>query len=256
MKYIIFFIAITLVLIPAARPQSTLQPLSGDVQKDLPLLLKPGIHVADVLGRQQPTAREYQLLGKVMMAIQTNRVWFTDTLPALPPGQFAAGLKKLGLTPAEYDEYNELSESRDSAVVVGRDTLEIIRKGNIISFKGRNRLKSLDSVKIDLVSKLVLYGRKRDSLAYSGTTTNNSSNNNDHKNIYPIPPASYKFSLTRQTSDANALTAGNWQNLNVKDMGLTVGRVEDTHKTMLLLMASKIVKGKSELAVVVPIVFE
>jgi hypothetical protein len=233
---------------------ATVQPLSSDVQKDLSLWLKPGIHVADVMGRKQPTAREYQLLGKVMRAMQTNRVWFTDTLPNLPPKQLVDSLQKLGLTKKEYDEYNELSDRRDSAIVLGRDTLEIIRRGNIISFKGRNRLKSLDSVKIDLAGKLVLYGRGRDSLPYSGVITIDQKSKD--KNPFLSASPSYKFSLIRQLSDANALATGDWHSLSVTDMALTIGRVENTHKTMLLLMASKITNGKAQLAVVVPIVFE
>src|SRR5882757_7582321 len=104
MKYAAFLIFMNILFVHGVYAQSVaVQPLSGDVQKDLSLWLKPGIHVADVMGRQQPTAREYQLLGKVMRALQTNRTWFTDTLPNLPPKQLADSLKKLGLTQAEYD---------------------------------------------------------------------------------------------------------------------------------------------------------
>ena len=255
MKYAVFFIVINTLFIHCLYSQApTTQPLTGDVQKDLSLWLTPGIHVADVMGRQQPTVREYQLLGKVMQAIQTNRSWFIDTLPKLPPNQFADGLKKLGLTQAEYDEYNDLSERRDSIVVVGKDTLEIIRRGNIISFKGRNRLKSLDSLKIDLAGKLALYGRRRDSIPFSGII--DGIDKSKDKSPFLAATPCYKFSITRQTSDAAALAAGDWHQLNVTDMGLTIGRMENTNKTMLLLMASKITNGKSQLAVVVPIVFE
>jgi len=255
MKHTAFCIFISILFIRSGYSQSTdPQPLTGEVQKDLSAWLKPGIHVADVMGRKQPTAREYQILGKVMGALQSNRTWFTDTLPNLPPKQLADSLQKLGLTKAEYDEYNELSDRRDSAIVLGKDTLEIIKRGNIIFFKGRNRLRSLDSVKIDLGGKLALYGRKRDSLTYAGVTTID--HHNKDKNPFLLASPAYKFSLYRRQGDANALTAGNWQSLSVTDMALTIGRVENTHQTMLLLMASKITNGKAQLAVVVPIVFE
>lgn len=201
MKTTCLFLVFVTALVTASFAQSaTVPPLSGDPQKDLPLLLKPGIHLAEVIGRKQFT------------------------------GPFT---------------------------VIGHDTLEIIRQGNIISFKGRNRLRPLDSVRIDLAAKQVLY--RGEIVPYTGVPRTTSNDNDEN----PLRmSAGHEFSFEEDASDVTPPDTGNitpetaaamMRSMTAKHMSLAVGRLKNSNKTGLLFMATKITKGKAEFAVAVPL---
>jgi len=117
-------------------------------------LLKPGKHIASIATSdyQSSTPRLDTISMKVQYFMGQHETWFRDSMP------FIADLtpyhSKFNLTKEEFNDYLKF---RNNVKKYIQDSLEIIKKGNLLTFKGMGKLKMLDSLIIDLSKNKAVY---------------------------------------------------------------------------------------------------
>jgi len=114
-------------------------------EDDVQTWLKPGKHATELMGiKSKITARQIELSGKVMKAMQKNAAWFRDSAATVTDStQF---YEKVGLTKDEFEEYTIISDPKSKQpelIKTDDETLVIKRKRNSISFESTDKLKDL-----------------------------------------------------------------------------------------------------------------
>jgi hypothetical protein len=154
--------------------------LSGNIEKDLRLLLPIGTVKADIMDGVRHYPRQIELSTKLMSAVKQNNAWFVDYMKAVPQGQPMPYHVNLGVTKEEYAEFIDLMNNIE-VVSTGTEQISIQTKDYIIHFKSANKLSLLDSLKIDLKNNIVLSGHLK--LPF-GDTLNITSDKNALKSMW------------------------------------------------------------------------
>ena len=217
--------------------------------EDVSSFLKPGQHLAEIISltSKKVTPRQTELLNKVSKAMALNASWFKDSLANIT--NLSAYHEKFGLTTEEFAEYLVIGDNKTAGSTLSisaRDTLTIIRKGNLINFHGSGRLKALDSLRLDLTQNKAVYKnyelthpRKRE--IKDSTNPFNSALTGYEYNFEDYGDPSLPLDVTK---------------MNTTRYNLQVGRVVKTGKTFLNFTGLQYIDGKLKLSILVPCMFE
>src|SRR5688572_23574839 len=107
--------------------------ITGDVKRDIPLLLKPGKYTVDIMDSVVNTPRQRELTAKFRASIQEHYSWFVDYANSIPSGEQLPYHINMGLTVGEYAEF--LAASENPAVISSAtETLTISKKDTVLYF--------------------------------------------------------------------------------------------------------------------------
>lgn len=220
------------------------------VDKDIRVLLKPGKHLAGVISVSPPTrtARQNELLAKVMKATQQNMKWFTDTMPHLT--DLSKYYHKFGLTKEEWDEISTMSDGPTAmnSTITAQDTLELIHKDDLVVFRGHRRLAALDSLHIDLKrNRAVFRGQEIPYVKFQQMVDNN----NPFKSSWSGHVYSFEVDGAVDLQHPTDM-----KNFNSSRYSVMIGKLGNNGKTALLLMALQMEKGKMVKNIVLPCILD
>lgn len=235
--YIISMRSILLLLVSLASIicQSYAQSAEGEqFGEDIKLWLKPGEHKVELMSiKPGVNARQVELSGKVMKAMQKNGAWVRDSLATVTDSTII--YEKFGLTKAEFEEYffaAETSEQKQELIKTGDETLVIKRKRNTLTFRGTGRLKVLDSLTFNVQLNEPIYNGKE--LEFG-----NKSGSEDDNNPFKSPWSGYHYSY----EDLGDILDSDPQHLIVTKISFDIGQLKNG-KTILLFMLMRINNGK------------
>jgi len=216
------------------------------VADDIKELLPPGKFLAKSFLPALPelTPREKELQSKITKAAMEHASWFRDSMKGMD--DVDKMMEKLGLTPAELEEFGKLSAKTSSSIrITGSDSLEILRSGNIISFKGHGVSKPLDSLQINLDANNAVF--RGQVIPFKRSSPKNSDQD-------PFKTSKgYEYSY-EPPSDA---TAGPMHAIdNLVNFSLYVGSMQTTGETVLILLVLKNVDRRTVLNINVPLLFK
>jgi hypothetical protein len=209
--------------------------IAHEPAEDLPMWLKPGKHMADIMNiKSKITPRQIELSGKVIKAMKANAAWFRDSAENVSDSNVI--YEKFGLTKAEFEEYSAMSDPKSKApelIKSGEEELLIKQKGNIFSFQGAARLKNLDLLQFDITKNVALYNGKE--LVFS-----NPAGSEDENNPFKSPWHGYHYSFEDSETELDPLDASH---LTATRYSFDIGQLKSNGKTIIMFMAMKINNG-------------
>jgi tmRNA-binding protein len=206
-------------------------------EEDIQQWLQPGKHATELMGiKSKVSARQIELSGKVMKAMQKNAAWFRDSAANVTDSTIF--YEKTGLTKDEFNEYMIVSDPKSrqpELIKTGDETLVIKRKRSSITFEGTGRLKELAALKFNTVLNSAVYNGKQLEFA-------NRSGGEDANNPFKSPWVGYHY----EYEDAgNVLDTGSDLNsMNATKITFDIGYIKNTGKKVLMFSAMKIDGGK------------
>jgi len=216
------------------------------IADDIRDLLPSGKYLAKSFLPATPelTPREKELQDKIVKAAMDHADWFRDSVKSIE--DVDRMMKKLGLTPEELEEYTKQTTKSSGGIrITGSDSLEIIRSGNIISFRGHGASRPLDSLQINLdANNAVFRGQVMPFKGPAGKI-------GDGK-LFELSKGyeySYEPPLDATGDPMHVID-------NLTRYTLVVGRVQTTNETVLVLMAMKNVNRRTVLNINVPLLFK
>jgi|GEM_PF-4629023 hypothetical protein len=194
--------------------------IQDSVKWEVQSILTPGKHLVKELSAQPPklTPQQIAVRNKVLAAIRDNRAWFQDSAMAASSKRL---LEKIGLTPEDLKTYDSIRTERPPTITItGTDSLEIVRNGNVVNFKGNT---DLDSLSVNLDSN---------SATFRGLTMTykRKSTQNGEQSAFGSPVTMYQY-IYESVDDPD----------NYTHYEFYIGRIGTTGEALLLLIAQKIV---------------
>jgi hypothetical protein len=215
--------------------QSDASGVTHEPADDLPVWLKPGKHMADIMNiKSRITPRQIELSGKVIKAMKVNAGWFRDSAENVTDSNVI--YEKFGLTKAEFEEYSAMGDAKSKApelIKTGEEALQIRQKGNVFSFQGAGRLKSLDSLQFDVTKNVAVYNGKE--MAFSNTA-----GSDDDNNPFKSPWHGYHYSFENEEAE---LDPSDVSLLTTTKYSFDIGQLKSNGKTIIMFMAMKIKNG-------------
>jgi hypothetical protein len=221
--------------------------LSGNPVSDLQMLLKKGVHTANIMDSVVQTPEQLRIIMKFQKSVQANYTWYIDFLKKIPEGQPLPYDERLGITK---EEYNVILTMNDHTIIVSsaKENLTITSEGNFIHFKGTGRLVVFDSIKINIKNNYIQF------LKYQIPFIDTVRINNDKNGL-----KSKWFGYSYKLEEPKKLTPDDLKdlkNLQYKQFKLTVAQLESTGKTYLDFSATVIENGMKTVEIRVPIILE
>jgi hypothetical protein len=248
MKRIPYLILLLVFLTSCGHSQTNTShdKLTGNLKRDLLLLLPNGTIKVDIMDGVHQDPRQVELSKKLQSSVKQNYVWFVDYMKTVPQGQPMPYHVNLGLTK---EEYGELMGYMDNIEVVstGAEEISIQTTDDVIHFKSRGKLSLLDSLKIDLKNNIVLFGRLK--LPF-GDNLNITSEKNALKSKW----AGYRWVL-EEPKDFGPDKLKDLNNLKMKQYKLTLGKLEKTGKTYMSLKGREIENGARTVDFEIPVLW-
>ncbi len=243
--FIILIIVSTLSCTQNSLEQTRL-PLTRNLNTDLNSLLPLGKSVVEVMDGIK-NAEQIQVLNeKLIKGISENYDWFLDYQKTLQPGQELPYHPNLGMTEKEYAELNEYNEKIE-AISTGQEELEITRTDDIYSFKTTGKLSLLNSLTINPSKNEVLMGgrllTKFDTIYVA-----------DGSNAFKSSWRGYKWTF-EEPAEADLEDLRNPETVNMKSIKLTLGRLDNSTKTILIFSVKELKNGQRKINVETPIIF-
>lgn len=206
-----------------------------DPAEDLPIWLKPGKHIADIMSiKSKITPRQIELSGKVIKAMKANAAWFRDSAENVSDSNVI--YEKFGLTKTEFEEYSAMADPKSKApelVKAGEEALLIKQKGNVYSFQGADKLKNLDLLQFDITKNSAAYNGKE--LVFS-----NPAGSEDENNPFKSPWHGYHYSFEDEEAE---LDPSDVSHLTSTKYSFDIGQLKSNGKTIIMFMAMKIKNG-------------
>jgi len=221
-------------------------PLMGDIQSDLKVLLPSGIVKADIMDGVLQSPRQVELTKKFKSAIRENYDWFLEYRKTIPKGEPMPYHSNLGLTK---DEYTELAGFMDNIEVVstGNENIVIEATTDCIRFKSHNRLAMFDSLTIDLKNNIATFRQYRMPFADTVDITT-------EKNGLKSEWRGYIWNF----ESSGSIGVGDFKDvstLNLVQYKLTVGRLEKNGRTYISLKGKEVKDGIKTIDFELPVQF-
>jgi hypothetical protein len=230
MKRLVFLLSVLNLIYCMANSQQTHNKRLADVSAaDLAAWLKPGNYRVQ---KVKPSfySRQMELSAQVSAALLKNRQWFTDSMPTGALTDSATWLRKMGLTDAEFTEFNALNAQPKYHLEAG-DSLTIIQHNNIISFKGNGYLGLLDSLTINYSTNTVQFGQTN--IPFSGKITQRAATS----------PAEGVTLYRYSGMDGGPSAATDIPHLTMKSVDLQVGQLKSSYRIVFILSAFEFRNG-------------
>jgi hypothetical protein len=210
--------------------------LSGSPADDIKHLLLPGIYFPNIINlNPHISSRQVELTAKTMKALKNNSVWFTDTFPFLTAIDTAYLAKKFGLTINEYTEYLNLS-SKPSIVYSNNDTLFVIKKNNMLSFKGTGKLVVLDSLQYDIDNNTASFKK------YKLSFKRKSEEKDDDGSPFPTARTGYVYEYI-DSKNISSDEIPDLKKMTVTSLELEISQLTANKKTMIIFTGFQFLNG-------------
>ncbi|OYU96557.1 MAG: hypothetical protein CFE21_09235 [Bacteroidetes bacterium B1(2017)] len=245
-KILAIFISVLTLSCTQKTPETTRLPLTRNLIIDLNSLLPVGKSIVDIMDGIKNDDKIQALSEKLKKGVSENYDWFLDFQKALQPGQKMPYHPNLGMTEKEYAELMGYYDQIE-AISTGKEELEITRTDDTYSFKTSGKLNLLNSLTVNPSKNEVLMGgrplTKFDTVYVA-----------DGTNAFKSSWRGYKWTFEEPTySDLEKLR--NPETVNMKSIKLTLGRLDNSTKTLLIFSVKEVKNGQRTINVETPIIF-
>lgn len=251
----IFITLILIVLITGcSKSQETKPELTGEVKKDLKILLPETEVKVDIIDGVKMDPRYELLYAKFMTAVKENNKWFLEQQKIVEQtGNPMSYHPNLGMTLQEYDEFKALIEKGPGVEMVKNGTANVTFdfQDNIIQLKGTDRLEILNDVKIDLTENIVWIGEfKLDNFQ----EINVDSENNGLKSKWS--GYQWRYEYTNKPVGLSELdSTEDLQTIIMKQYKLTIGRLDKDKSSYIEITEKEIENGVQTKTIQIPFIF-
>lgn len=226
--------------------------ITRDFLHDVDMLLPTGEFTVDIMDEVIMSSRRKELQEKFMQAIKANPEWFMQQQKIVE--QTGKGISydpRLGMTEAEWEEYKKFMDSMSDMQVSSSGTakVDVVKNGDIISFKSDGKLAYLNATIIDTKNKTVKVSEYLLPLIDTVCVTN-------ADNVFKTAWRGYKFQFSNPENITMPTTPEELANYSGMLYGLTLGLFEKTGKTYIEISGSEISQGRRIINYKIPIVFQ
>lgn len=227
-------------------PETARLQLTRNLTTDLNSLLPLGKSIVDIMDGIKNADKIQVLNEKFKKGVSENYDWFLDFQKTLQPGQKMPYHPNLGMTEKEYAELMGYYDQIE-AISTGQEELEITRTNDTYSFKASGKLSLLNSLTITPSKNEVLMGgrplTKFDTVYVA-----------DGSNAFKSSWRGYKWTYEEPT-EPDLENLRNPETVNMKSIKLTLGRLDNSTKTLLIFSVKEIKNGQRTINVETPIIF-
>lgn len=239
-----------------SNDKPTDKKITRDFLHDVNMLLPNGEFTVDIMDEVTISPRRKELQEKFMQAVKANPEWFNQQQKIVEQtGKRISYDPHLGMTEAEWEEYKEFMNTMSDMQVHSSGTakVQIIRNGDIISFKSDGKLAYLDSTTIDTKNKTVKVFEYLLPFIDTVCVTN-------ADNVFKTAWRGYKFQFSDPEHVPMPITIPTTQeelaNYSMILYGLTLGLFEKTGQTYIEISGSEISQGRRIINYKIPIVVQ
>jgi hypothetical protein len=239
----LFFYILLLITTPIFS--QTPDTLTNVLVNDIKLFFPKDEIIGDILGLKT-SPRQIELLEKFQIGVQKNYEWFIESIKNRKEGETMPYHPNLGLTENEYKELNSYNDNVEFTKIES-GKIKIINQNNTISFKTEEKLKFLESIKIDIKTNTVFLDNYK-------LEFNDYSNVTDPKNALKSKWKGYNWVFFEPKGfdiddfkDLNTLT--------VKQYKFTLGKLDNNGKTIMIIKGKEIKNGEKLVDFEIPISF-
>ena len=222
-----------------------------DFKKDVETLLPTGSHTVDVMDIVTMSKRREELMHKMLEGQGKNYEWYMKQLKIAVETKKAIPYDpRLGVTEKEWEElkimFADMSDMK--ATSSGTEKVEVIRNGDLVSFKSAGKLASLNSTIIDIKTMEIKVDghvlRLRDTI-----------NIRDSVHVFKSPWKGYKFHYSSGNTTLPA-TPEELRKISSQLYDFTLGCMEKTRKTYIVMKGQEMVGGQITISYEIPVIFQ
>ena len=228
--------------------------LTGDVLKDLKILLPDNEVKVDIIDGVKMDPRYELLYSKFLSAVKKNNEWFLQQQKTVEQtGNPMPYHPNVGMSESEYEEFKTLIE-KGPGVEMGKSGSAKVAfdyQSDIIRLKGTDRLEILNDVKIDLENNIVWIGDfKLDDFQEINVDTDNNGLKSKWKGYQ------WRYEYTNKPNGFSELESPeDFQDLVMKQYKLTVGRLDKDLTTYIEITEKEIENGVKTKTIQIPFKF-
>jgi hypothetical protein len=247
-------IILAILITGCSNSQESKPELTGDVKKDLMILLPNRENKVDIIDGVKMDPRYELLYSKFMTAVQENGDWFLEQQKIVEQtGNPMSYHPNIGMTEKEYEEFKALMEKGPGVEMVKSGTAKVTfdYQDDIIQLKGTDRLEILNEVKIDLSQNVVWIGEFE---LNNFQEINVDTDDNGLKSKWSGYQWRYEY-----TNNANGFSdlasTEDMQSIIMKQYKLTIGRLDKDMTTYIEITEKEIENGVKTKTIQIPFKF-
>lgn len=239
----LFFFILLFITTPIFSQTS--DTLTNVLVNDIKLFFPKDEIIGEILGLKT-NPRQIELLEKFQIGVQKNYEWFIESIKNRKEGEIMPYHPNLGLTENEYKELNLYNDNVEF-IKIDSGKIKIIKLNNTISFKTDEKLKFLEFIKIDIKNNTILFDNYK--LEFSDFP-----NILDPNNALKSKWKGYSWEFT----EPKGFDIDNFKDLKtltVKQYKFTLGKLENSGKTIMIIKGKEIKDGEKSVDFEIPISF-